>query len=58
MIRKLSQNPTIQIFCTNDLKKEETFNKKTVILVSNYAFLLRVLAIHLVIVGIPLMPQF
>jgi hypothetical protein len=58
MVKKLESNPTIQLFCTNDLRKEHKFSKNTVILVSNYAFLLRIIAIHLIIVSLPFMPVY
>ena len=56
MINKLLENLTIQRFCTNDLKKDISFSKKTMILVSNYTFLLRLLCIHLLLVGFVQMP--
>jgi hypothetical protein len=58
MIKKLAENPTIQLFCTNDLKKEQKFTKDTAILVSNYAFILRIAIIHIILVGLPFMPIF
>ena len=58
MIKKLAENPTIQLFCTNDLKKEQKFTKNTAILVSNYAFILRIAIIHIILVGLPFMPIF
>ena len=58
MIKKLAINPTVQLFCTNDLKKDQSFTKKTFILVSNYTFLLRVSAVHIIIIALPYMPVF
>lgn len=52
MIVKLEENQTVQQFCTSDLKKNKQFNRNTIILVSNYTFLLRLLGIHLILVGL------
>jgi hypothetical protein len=58
MIKKLAENPTIQLFCTNDLRKDQTLSKNTMVVVSNYAFVLRVVAMHIILVGLPFMPLF
>lgn len=58
MINKLVENQTIQNFCTNDLRKKTEFSKNTMVLVSNYTFLLRLVAVHVLLVGLTQMPQF
>ena len=56
MIEKMMANPTVQLFCTNDLRKERTFTKKKIILISNYTFILRLAIMHIIIVGMPYLP--
>ena len=56
MIQKLLNNPTIQLFCTNDLRKDQKFSRRTFVLVSNFTFLMRIAAIHIVLVAIPFAP--
>jgi len=58
MIEKLLRNPTIQKFCTNDLRKKSQFSKNTFVMVSNYTFLLRICFIHIVLVALPYLPGF
>lgn len=52
MIKKLYENETIQRFCTSDLKPNTMFNKNLTILILNYTFLLRILLLHVIIVGL------
>ena len=42
MIAKLWSNETIQKFCTNDLKEDKRFSKDTVLLMSNFSFLIKI----------------
>jgi hypothetical protein len=56
MINKLLENQTIQKFCTSDLRKQDSFSKNTVVLISNYSFLLRLIGIHVLLVGLVHMP--
>jgi hypothetical protein len=58
MLKKLNMNETVQNFCTNDLKKKKIFSKNTVVLMSNFSFLLRISAIHFILVALPFMPGF
>ena len=52
MLKKLNTNQRIQNFCRYDLRREESFNKVTFIMISNFTFLLRVLCINLIIVAL------
>jgi uncharacterized membrane protein YiaA len=58
MVQKLDQNPTIQLFATNHLKKDKKFTNDTMILVCNYSFLIRIIVIHLLLLGLPFKPTF
>lgn len=58
MIAKLWQNETIQKFCTNDLKEDKRFSQNTVLLMSNFSFLIKLTLIHLVFVCLPFTPRF
>ncbi len=52
MIEKLKENQTIQAFCTSEIKKITKFNGNGMVMISNYTFLLRLLGIHLLLVGL------
>jgi hypothetical protein len=53
MVIKFRENLTIYKFCTKELKKEKNYSQNTLILVNNYIYLLRVLALHLVFIALP-----
>lgn len=42
MISKLRQNQAIINFCTNDLKQQEQFSQRAILLMSNFSFLIKI----------------
>lgn len=57
MISKLWKNETIQKFCTNDLKEDKSFSGNTVLLMSNFSFLIKITILHLIFVCLPFTPR-
>jgi hypothetical protein len=53
MVRKFEMNITIFQYSTKELREDKKFSKNTLILVTNYIYLLRVLAIHLLLMALP-----
>lgn len=56
MIAKLQVDETIELFCTNELKKTPSFSQNLLVLTSNLSFLLKLIALHVVLVGLPHSP--
>lgn len=53
MLKKFEMNITIYKFSTKELKEEKKFSKNTLVLVTNYIYLLRVLTLHLLLIALP-----
>lgn len=56
MLQKFERNITIYKFSTSELKQNVKFSKNVLILVTNYIYLLRILAIHLLLIALPFAP--
>lgn len=53
MLIKFNMNLTIFKYSTKELREDKKFSKNTLVLVTNYIYLLRVLAIHLLLIALP-----
>lgn len=58
MIFKLKKNPTIQEFCTNDLKEKAEYSRRTVLLMCNFSFLLKCSLMQVLLVAFVSQPAF
>lgn len=58
MIAKLWRNQVIQKFCTNDLKEDKSFSQNTILLMSNFSFLIKLSIVHLIFICLPFTPRF
>lgn len=56
MIAKLERNQAIEKFCITQLKNKGLFDKSTIILMSNFMFLLKISLMHLIYVSLPTSP--
>lgn len=57
MLLKFELNITIQQYCTSELKSDPSFSRKTIILVSNYTYVIRTLLHHLFLLSLPHLPH-
>ena len=56
MLRKFRQNLTIQSFSKSVLKNQDNFVGRTMILISNAQYLLRILVLHIILVSLHHLP--